>query len=84
MTRPEPLFVHDCPECVFLGHFVSIEGYVGDGYACPRTGSIVWRVSDEGWEYHSLQASSIARWPDDDPYVLKAVWKEAARLTLLT
>jgi hypothetical protein len=35
------------------------------------------RTSDEGWDYHSLPASSIARFPADDPYILKAVWRAA-------
>lgn len=62
----EPLFVHDCPNCTFLGH-VTHEDTVGDAYYCdhqtsPRyMGSVVWRIGDDGWEYCSFPVETVRR-----------------------
>jgi hypothetical protein len=66
-TTQEPLFLHDCPKCVFVGHYADSSGRIGDGYVCHHRsfpgyeGSVIWRLSDEDWENASCSFESARR-----------------------
>jgi hypothetical protein len=63
-TTQEPLFLHDCPKCVFIGHYTDVTGRIGDGYVCRYKwvpgyeGSVIWRTSDEDWDNASTSIES--------------------------
>ena len=44
----EPLYIHDCDGCKFMGHVMN-----HDLYYCPAPGEIVMRRSSDGPDYRS-------------------------------
>lgn len=69
-----PVFTHDCPSCVFLGH---VDGC--DHYICP-SGSLIARDGHDGADYTSMNrrfvADVLAHSPD---YILGLTAALAAR-----
>lgn len=50
---PAPQFVHDCPECTYLGTFFGHDVYTHKG------ADIVARNGNDGWEYASMPLSQL-------------------------
>lgn len=58
---PEPLFVHDCNKCEYLGVVTDGRGIPFDAYVCPQgllSAEFVARRSDEGSDYWSANSSA--------------------------
>lgn len=55
MSNDSPRWVHDCPKCVFLGHYVEDSAAV-DLYWCKQIiggPTVIARYSDSGPDYSS-------------------------------
>lgn len=63
----KPKFIHDCKNCIFLGHH---EKY--DMYFCPNEPTIILRYGNDGYEYSSGLVFSLCKEATNKPY-LKAL-----------
>ena len=57
----QPIYIHDCTNCTFLGGDTDANGDTVDMYFCPQGGlpTIIMRYSDDGSDYASAPVSVI-------------------------